>query len=89
MSNIPLDPIAAYEQLCCVWGEKTWDTPFQSMPIFGLKSSLNPLGKQWKQACGLGEYKGKPRVPFISKLSPMAPQVGPPLPQLLNIKWPF
>lgn len=89
MAGISLDPLAVVESVCCKWGELTWDTPIESIPIFGLKSSLNPLGKQWKQACALGEYKGKPKVGFLTRLSPMSPEEGPPLPQILNIKWPF
>ena len=38
---------------------------------------------------GLGEFKGKPKVSFLTKFSPMLPDKGPPLPSGLNIKWPF
>lgn len=89
MDKLPLDPLVAFEQFGCKFNEVIWDTPLSKLPIFGLKSSLNPLGKQYRQACGLGEFKGKPKVSFLGKFSPMLFTSGPPLPQILNIKWPF
>jgi hypothetical protein len=88
MDNI-LDPIAVFEQIGCKYNEAIWDTPFSKIPVIGLKSSLNPLGKQFRQACGLGEFKGKPKISFLTKFEPMSPINGPPLPRILNIKWPL
>jgi hypothetical protein len=83
------DPLIMIEKIGCKFNESIWDTPFSKIPIIGLKSSVNPLGRQYRQACGLGEFQGKQKVTFLGNFSPMLPTKGPPLPEGLKISWPW
>lgn len=82
-----IDPLFALDVLTGTWLKATYNTPIGSMPIIGVKSSLNPLGKQYRKAYALGEYEGKPAEGFFVKLGPMDPLSGPPLPKILEKTW--
>lgn len=84
-----LNPFYGIDAVVGAWNRATYDTPIGDIPIFGLKSSLNPLGKQYRKAYSLGEYAEKPPEGFFVKFTPMAPGAGPPLPQGLSKKWPW
>ncbi len=83
-----INPLYAVDAVARAWVKATYNTPIQSMPIFGIKSSLNPLGKAYREAYSMGEYTGKPEKGFFVRLTPASPASGPPLPQALNIHWP-
>lgn len=82
------DPLYLADLLAGSWVKATYNTPIGSIPIIGVKSSLNPLGRQYRKAYALGEYEGKPAQGFFVNLAPMNPVSGPPLPKALDIRWP-
>jgi hypothetical protein len=83
-----INPFYAAEAIARTWIKATYNTPIQSMPVFGVKSSLNPLGRAYREAYSVGEYAGKPEKGFFVRLGPASPKSGPPLPAALGIKWP-
>lgn len=84
-----LNPFYGLDAIAAGWARITYDTPLSRIPIIGLKSSLNPLGKQYREAYALGEYANKPKKGFFVHLAPMAPATGPPLPEALGQVWPW
>ncbi len=80
-------PLAALDGAVCKWLDLTYNTPLNILPVIGVRSSLNPLGRQYRMSCALGEFKGKPKAGFFTRLLPMGPGEGPPLPQMLNLTW--
>lgn len=88
LSNSILNPYHVLDKVICAWNKMTWDTPLQSMPVFGIKSSINPLGERYRRSCALGEFEGKNPEGFFTHLFPMSPAKGPPLPRILSITWP-
>lgn len=82
-----ISPLYAVDLIAGAWCRATYDTPLSKIPVIGLKSSINPLGKQYRKAYALGEYEGKPAEGFFTKLAPNFPTDGPPVPQILKMKW--
>jgi hypothetical protein len=72
------------------WIRLTWDN-IQKVPIFGVRSGLNPLGKKWRESAGVGEFEGqRPQHGLISStLAPLDPLHGLPLPRTLGVSWPW
>jgi hypothetical protein len=83
-----IDPLYALDAVAGAWVKMTYNTPIESIPIIGVKSSLNPLGRQIRKAYSLGEFAGQPKKGFFVNLAPMSPKDGPPLPKALDLKWP-
>lgn len=78
------NPLQVVDTITGEWLKATYDTPLSDVPIFGVKSSLNPLGSFYRRRYHLDVPKEQ-----MDKILPPSPTLGPPLPRLLGIKWPW
>ena len=79
-----LGPLRVVDRVAGQWAKATYDTPLSDVPIIGLKSSLNPLGSFFRKRYALPLKEGE-----VDKGLPTPPKQGPPLPRLLNLRWPW